>query len=405
MKKNGKNSSKNGDSDKSSSPMASSSGGPSNDSSGSPVANRCFKCREYHEVINIQKEKLSTLEVRLRDCVRAYKQVLQEKSVLQETLESCKDKSTRSEEDERRFARLESNLAELSLVCGKYEAENLKNHTMIDELNRECQSLRDQLNARQSNETSDICDPNANQNGEKHKWTQTDIYFDARLQLAENSGKNSNTPDKPDPVAEPSKIFEEKYVQTVQIDADIEAPKSRKIEKAIVLPTQRETEFSNDDHLDRVSEHSETDTVFSETAAPNYHQNRPAPRRSLGSVSTVNQDAQQNSVSLFYVNELARKEIELAESRLAAREHECGLRELRWKYNVETYKLQSRVTQLEQQLKQVQMDHNQKPNLTYIRNVLIRFLSTKDKNQKTFMMNALLTALGTDPRELKEPKR
>lgn len=183
MKKNGKSVGKNGDPDKSSSAVASSSSGQSNESGGSPVANRCSKCRDFQEVVNLQKEKLSTLEVRLRDCVRAYKQVLQEKGVLQETLESCKDKSTRSEEDERRFSRLESNLAELSLVCGKYEAENLKNHTLIDELNRKCQSLHDQLTARQSNETSNTSDPYTNQNGEKHKWTQTDIYFDSRLQL------------------------------------------------------------------------------------------------------------------------------------------------------------------------------------------------------------------------------
>lgn len=32
-------------------------------------------------------------------------------------------------------------------------------------------------------------------------------------------------------------------------------------------------------------------------------------------------------------------------------------------------------------------------NITYIRNVLIKLLNTKDKQQKQFMINAILTAL------------
>ena len=40
-------------------------------------------------------------------------------------------------------------------------------------------------------------------------------------------------------------------------------------------------------------------------------------------------------------------------------------------------------------------------NVTYIRNVLMKLLNTKDKQQKQFMINAILTAL--EPKD-KKPK-
>lgn len=127
--------------------------------------------------------------------------------------------------------------------------------------------------------------------------------------------------------------MQDKCVQT-ELDAEGQA-KPREKEKAIVVPTQRETE-----KLEEATEssESETETVFSETEPPMPDLRPSNQRQSIGSVSTVNQDVGGNSVSIFYVNELARKEIELAECRLVAREHECALRELRWKYNVDTFK-------------------------------------------------------------------
>jgi hypothetical protein len=110
-----------------------------------------------------------------------------------------------------------------------------------------------------------------------------------------------------------------------------------------------------------------------------------------------------SGVSIFYANELARIGMELAESRLQAREFECALRELQWKYNVDKYRLQAKVSSLEKQgfhQKGAESAANTQPiTLTYVRNVLLRFISTKDKNQKQVMINALLTALNATEKE------
>lgn len=119
---------------------------------------------------------------------------------------------------------------------------------------------------------------------------------------------------------------DDKSTQTDQ-ESDF-STKQKKVEKAIVMPTQRDVEKQPED------DDTDNETVFSEAEIV-----IPRPqRRSLGSISTMNQDAGTNSVSLYYVNELARKEIELGETRLSAREFECALRELKWKYNVDTFK-------------------------------------------------------------------
>lgn len=36
------------------------------------------------------------------------------------------------------------------------------------------------------------------------------------------------------------------------------------------------------------------------------------------------------------------------------------------------------------------------PNMTYVKNVLLRFINSKDKQQKQVMINALLTALNAN---------
>lgn len=157
-----------------------------------------------------------------------------------------------------------------------------------------------------------------------------------------------------------------------------------------------------------------------------HHQQRlehPSGAASLGASS---------GVSLFYVNELARKEIELAEARLAAREYECALRELQWQSSVEKFRLKAKVTEYEKvraQLTQLtaaasstsSMLHNSScaftssgygfgknssftssssntANILYVKNVLQNFIKTKDKKQQKIMLNALLTALDMEER-------
>lgn len=132
-----------------------------------------------------------------------------------------------------------------------------------------------------------------------------------------------------------------------------------------------------------------------------------------------------SGVSLFYVNELARKEIELAEARLAAREYECALRELQWQSSVEKFRLKAKVTEYEKvrsQLAQLTASSSinqlnssihcdsstcksstasfstSNANLLYIKNVLLNYIKTNDKKQQKIILNALLTALDMEER-------
>ena len=64
------------------------------------------------------------------------------------------------------------------------------------------------------------------------------------------------------------------------------------------------------------------------------------------------------------------------------------------------FRLQSRISELERNISQV--TYNQPMSqltITYVRNVLIKLLNTKDKQQKQFMINAILTAL--EPKDRK----
>ena len=373
------------------------------------TSSNCAHCERLESVVNKQKDKLATVELRLRDCVRAYKTVLSEKNVILQNLEASKELfAKRGEEEEKRLATLEDSLNELSSICGKYESENIKNQALIEKLKQKCDELTRQLSAQEAIEKPEnkTCDDEVKIN-ELDRRIVGDVNEVRRLNNKWTQTIAEPPETREEPEIEQSNSRDQETQTNLELMNSIHG-KQRKTECAIVLPTHREVEIekSNDSrrgsHGSRgsVSETVFTDNDFNLVDSDSRFEVSSV-RPSLNSVSMVNQEIPSNSVSLFYVNELARKEIELVETRLAARENECALRELRWKYNVDTFKLQSKVTRLEQQLQQVQSDDTTKPNLTYVRNVLVRFLKTKDKKQRTCMMNALLTALGVDQKEIK----
>jgi hypothetical protein len=175
------------------------------------------------------------------------------------------------------------------------------------------------------------------------------------------------------------------------VSSNTQGQGSRKTELAIVLPNhRREDEDTYDVHSppgDQSMDRSGLSSTFS------FDNERNRSRTASASDGVPLTPTSATGVSLFYINELARKEIELAEARLQAREYECALRELQWKHNMDKYRLQTKITEMEKHKKTMERDTNCQPNMTYVRNVLIRFIDTKDKQQKQFMINALLTAL------------
>lgn len=70
--------------------------------------------------------------------------------------------------------------------------------------------------------------------------------------------------------------------------------------------------------------------------------------------------------------------------------------------NCVEHRLQTRVACLEKQQQLMSREAASQPNMTYVRNVLLKMIETKDKKQKDIMLNALLTAL-TASSQLGEP--
>ena len=65
-----------------------------------------------------------------------------------------------------------------------------------------------------------------------------------------------------------------------------------------------------------------------------------------------------SNISLYHLNELARKELELADYRLRCREYECSIRELQWNYSNDRYKFQARIADLEKLNKNLMANNN-----------------------------------------------
>ena len=157
----------------------------------------CDSCKNLNEIISGQKEKIVLLESRLRDCVRAFKQVLAENKDIKKQLESKPPQTSTSEplrsipspskEEESRVSSLETNISELSEICGKYEKENLLLQSKLDQYAIECDNLRSKLRQSVSREVTDASidskessNPPTVAEGKrvvtKNKYTQVDIY-------------------------------------------------------------------------------------------------------------------------------------------------------------------------------------------------------------------------------------
>ncbi|CAG2102459.1 unnamed protein product [Medioppia subpectinata] len=357
-------------------------------------ANDCLNCAKQSEVIADQKKKMALIEVRLKDLVMAYKKVCSERDNLLAIGSAAVLPLNDLHEQQKRLSSLEASVSDMAAICGKYESQSVKDKQLIHELTQKCEQLSTDLS--KSHETNDtnvshkrstICEKTFRQRG-----IQTDEWLEA-------------TDERADPVMDKEVKHTETQTDVVSEFDVFNGSNRKRTELAVVLPTLSETQPKEcESDLDQLSDR-ETSPVHS--VASNGLDNYPVFETNgremcVQSSGDLFSGANTSGVSLFYANELARKEIDLAETRIQAREHECALRELLWKYNTEKYKSQTRINDLERNLSQ--MSSNQplsQLNVTYIRNVLMKLLNTKDKQQKQFMINAILTALEQKDRKPK----
>ncbi|OTF74740.1 hypothetical protein BLA29_005624 [Euroglyphus maynei] len=336
----------------------------------------CTNCNRYNLIIDEQKSKLQLLETRLKDLIRAYKVITKERDQLQQAISSSSigvDDDHVDQRQQKRISELEQSVCHMSTLCGELEYGRKQDQSRIKDLQEKYEILLDELNRtksmiiqprKQSTRSielrDDYCQTDVLTSLQSEKSTQTELICDH----IDSSEPNSK-----------------------QLDQHQNVNKNKN-ETAIVAPLMRNNSKT-------VSESSDCSSVAVSSITP-------ADTEFDSKISSE----PFGSTSLYHLNELARKELELADYRLRIREYECSLRELQWKYSNDRYKYQARIADLEKlnkdlmatndnnhQLKNYSDGHNNNINVAYVKNVLNKLLKTSDKIQQKLMTDALITAL------------
>lgn len=295
-------------------------------------SNECLDCNELKGIISEQKNKMGLIEKRMKDLIMAYKTITTERDNLLAISSSAVLPLNDSHEQQKRLSILESSVAEMSAICGKYESQRVKDKQLIEQLTQKCEQLTIDLEISHSlnvnNMTSiDTIGEELKQNV-RHRGIQTEDLLESNETQKESENELRTEVKQSCDVSTQTDLV---------IDFDNLNNKSKKSELAIVVPTQRDSIES--DHLSNPSPgYSESPIDSNLDTYPVFASNA---REVHNNSETLFANSNTHGVSLFYANELARKEIDLAETRLQAREYECALRELQWKYNTDKYKYET----------------------------------------------------------------
>lgn len=293
----------------------------------------CKSCRDKDARIVEQQKKIELLQQKFRGVVNAFKDgqeklAERDKQLLEASIAATAGPDGKRQE---RLSSLEASVSELSKLCGEYESERERDHQLISD-------LRSQIDQYASKQKALVAPK---------------VSFDEHINRIVVSRSSGIQTDAIEPVFE---VLPE--VSDVSVQTDIEPTASpspsvltRKPDLAVhvVIPTHREVDpiITGDESASAETENFDVDPIFipeTPSTPPEYSpiERRPKTRTISESTTTASvagpSGPSGSGVSLFYVNELARKEIELAEARLQAREFECALRELQWKHNVDKYR-------------------------------------------------------------------
>lgn len=258
-------------------------------------------CSNCSSLIEEQRSKIHLLETRLRDLVRAYKVVCKERDHFQ----TINQQSINTEVDTRqqkRIAELEQSVINMSTMCGNLELGRKQDKDRIKELQDKYEHLSNELNQTKCLQkqlllsTSSIAEMQPKKVIDIHCQTDLKPFDFGSVEFTEQWTQTDD---------EQSIIFENKCNE-IKV----------KNETAIITPLVR-----NDQKFE-INDFSDSSQCSFEM-----HNNK-------DNAQTLSN----NGISLFHLNELARKELELADYRLRIREYECSQRELQWNYTNDKYK-------------------------------------------------------------------
>lgn len=348
------------------------------------MSNECNGCADLKSVVEEQKSKLKLLETRLKDLVLAYKNVCKER----DNLELINNRTVSIENEskyQRRIAELEDSVCQMSKMCGKLESGRKEDKDRIKELqlkyehlSRELDSTKELQKKMIANSLSDDADDVVKKIQTQNNSTQTDeiiVDFDEKKIIEEDD-----------------RFGPEKLIQEENFDPpSLPIPQSMTLrnETAIVAPLLQEQ-----------SKSETNSTIWSQTSLDDnterMRNDDHSQSKSNDPVTPIN-----SNISLYHINELARKDLEIADYRVRIREYECLLRDLQWNFSRDKYRLQSRISDLEMLNKNLMSSDREKSqlkgfnniNIAYIKNVLVKVLETNDIEKRKSMINALNNAL------------
>ncbi|GFR09022.1 GRIP and coiled-coil domain-containing protein 1 [Trichonephila clavata] len=133
--------------------------------------------------------------------------------------------------------------------------------------------------------------------------------------------------------------------------------------------------------------------------------------------TTSNQEAAANLLSnslissqkdghiLHYIQELARKDVEISNLRQSRIQTESSLRKLQQKLSVIEDNYSNEVDMLKSRIKLLESSQDEEgTNVEYLKNVILRFLKCNDSSSKRHMVNAISTVLHFTSSEIQEIK-
>lgn len=293
-------------------------------SSSSP---NCANCERYSTAVEEQKSKLNLLETRLKDVLRAYKLLAREKENLQAINASITADVDSTQQ--RRIADLEETVLQLSTLCGKVELERKADRETISRLEAESDKLRFQLSSR-GNETTttttgdslssnvppvDVIKPRKEVRNKACQTVEVSVEKmpEKKFDLLKRSEDKS---------CQTKEVYHELSSSSFASDQPTSSSNSnnrlrstKSYETAIVSPfnqrgrsvsetvVEEDVNVHEDEEEDDDDDDSRSQTEAHETNNSDDHL----------TASSAAAAAPEGSTSLFYVNELARRELELVE--------------------------------------------------------------------------------------------
>nr|CAG4646187.1 EOG090X04IO [Macrothrix elegans] len=132
---------------------------------------------------------------------------------------------------------------------------------------------------------------------------------------------------------------------------------------------------------------------------PSYNEEWPESLAPLGSM-TLGASASGGQI-LHYVEELARKEVEIQGLRRSKNQLEATVREMQMTSLTMEHKMAQQKSQLHEELARLERNQSREgANLEYLKNVLLEFFLRSDASSQSHMFNAIATCLHFSPKEI-----